>query len=265
MQTLKTYINIDDNNAPDKVFAAGEMAAKDAIKDLGISLNKPWLVQFLARRIRAIAGIRELPKFTIIRAMGIVRKRLLEEGEQLAREGLIGDAQDLFLLYDEELLALANGSLANCKDLVAQRKNEMETETDRKRIPRVLASDGFAFFGGAVRKANAKDGALCGEPVSPGTYEGRVRVVHDPSTTKLMPGEILACHGTDPSWTPLFLSAGALVMEVGGAMTHGSVVAREYGIPAIVGLERITEKLTTGQLVRVDGSSGIVEILDGIE
>jgi pyruvate,water dikinase len=265
MQTLKTYINIDENNAPDKVFAAGEMAAKDAIEDLGISLNKPWLVQFLARRIRAIAGIRELPKFTIIRAMGIVRKRLLEEGEQLVREGLVGDAQDLFLLYDEELLALANGSLANCKDLVAQRKNEMETETGRKRIPRVLASDGFAFFGGAVRKANVKDGALCGEPVSPGVYEGRVRVVHDPSTTKLMPGEILACHGTDPSWTPLFLSAGALVMEVGGAMTHGSVVAREYGIPAIVGLERITEKLKTGQLVRVDGSSGIVEILDSIE
>ena len=265
MQTLKTYIDITEDSAPDKVFTAGEEAAKDAILYLGINLGKPWLVQFLARRVRAIAGIRELPKFTIIRTMGIVRKRLLEEGKTLAKEGVINDAQDLFLLYDEELLALANESLGNCKDLVTRRKDEMTAETARKRIPRVLASNGFAFFGGAVRKANVKDGTLVGEPVSPGTYEGRIRIVHDPSTTKLMPGEILVCHGTDPSWTPLFLSAGALVMEVGGAMTHGSVVAREYGIPAIVGLERITEKLTTGQRVHVDGSSGIVEILKDAE
>jgi pyruvate,water dikinase len=194
--------------------------------------------------------------------MGVIRAKLLEEGGKLVQTGLISDAQDIFLLYDEELLALSRGKLSNCKELISKRKQEMDEEINRKHLPRVIASDGFAYFGGAVRKADAKDGALCGEPVSPGLYEGRVRVVHDPSKTKLTPGEILVCHGTDPSWTPLFLSAGALVMEVGGAMTHGSVVAREYGIPAIVGLEQVTEKLTTGQLIRVDGSSGIVEIID---
>ena len=95
-----------------------------------------------------------------------------------------------------------------------------------------------------------------------GPYEGRIRVVHDPTKTKLNQGEVLCCHGTDPSWTPLFLSAGALVMDVGGIMTHGSVVAREYGIPAVVGLEKVTERLKTGQLVRVDGSSGTVHIVE---
>ncbi|KAL3781912.1 hypothetical protein HJC23_004097 [Cyclotella cryptica] len=265
MQTIKTYIDIDNDNAPDVVFAAGEDAAEESIQKLGMSLGKPWLISFLARRVRAVAGVRELPKFTIIRVMGILRAKLLDEGEKLAKLGLIGDATDLFLLHDDELNALAKGDLNNCKALVAERKEEMTKENARKRIPRVIASDGFAFFGGAVRKANVKDGALCGEPVSPGVYEGRIRVVHDPSKTKLSPGEILCCHGTDPSWTPLFLSAGALVMEVGGAMTHGSVVAREYGIPAIVGLEYVTEKLTTGQLVRVDGSSGIVEFLEDTE
>ncbi|KAL7521683.1 hypothetical protein ACHAWX_006357 [Stephanocyclus meneghinianus] len=265
MQTLKTYIDIDEGNAPDEIFAAGEVAAEMSIRNLGMNLGKPWLISFLARRVRALAGVRELPKFTIIRVMGIIRAKLLDEGEKLANMGLIGEATDLFLLYDDELNALAKGDLKNCKALIAQRKEEMTKENSRKRIPRVIASDGFAFFGGVVRKANVKDGDLCGEPVSPGVYEGRIRVVHDPSKTKLSPGEILCCHGTDPSWTPLFLSAGALVMEVGGAMTHGSVVAREYGIPAIVGLECVTEKLTTGQLVRVDGSSGIVEVLEDAE
>jgi phosphohistidine swiveling domain-containing protein len=261
MQTLKTYIDIDEDNAPDKVFAAGETAAEQAIEKLGKDIGRPWLVSFLARRVRAIAGVRELPKFTIIRVMGIIRSKILDEGAELVKKGVIGDAKDLFLLYDNELTALANGILDNCQALIARRKEEMARENDRKRIPRVIASDGFAFFGGAARRGDVADG-LCGEPVSPGVYEGRIRVVHDPSQTKLTPGEILCCHGTDPSWTPLFLSAGALVMEVGGAMTHGSVVAREYGIPAIVGLEGVTEKLVTGQLVRVDGSSGIVEFLD---
>lgn len=191
MQTLKAYIDIDEDNAPDKVFAAGEKAAEDEIENLGIDLNKPWLVQVLARRVRAIAGIRELPKFTIIRCMGIIRPKILYEGEKLVQAGVINEATDLFLLYDDELCDLANGTLDESKELIARRKDEMRAEDKRKRIPRVIASDGFSYFGGAVTKANAKDGALCGEPVSPGLYEGRVRVVHDPSKTKLVPGEIL--------------------------------------------------------------------------
>lgn len=191
MQTLKTYIDIPEENAPDKVFAAGEEAAEKAVTKLGIDLNKPWLVSFLARRVRAIAGMRELPKFTIIRCMGVIREKILQEGEHLVQKGAIGDAKDLFLLYDEEILALANGTLENYRELIAQRKHEMELETGRKRIPRVIASDGFAYFGGAVRRADVKEGALCGEPVSPGVYEGRVRVVHDPSKEKLMPGKVL--------------------------------------------------------------------------
>ncbi len=101
-----------------------------------------------------------------------------------------------------------------------------------------------------------------GSGVSPGVVEGSVRVVFSPANAALQPGEILVCPGTDPSWTPLFLAAGGLVMEVGGMMTHGSVVAREYGIPAVVGVDRATERLQTGQRVRVDGGSGMIEFLD---
>mmetsp|Transcript_10320 Transcript_10320/g.21876 ORF Transcript_10320/g.21876 Transcript_10320/m.21876 type:complete len:915 (+) Transcript_10320:210-2954(+) len=264
MQTLKSYVDIPEEHAPDKVFAAGEVAAEKAIERLGQELGKPWLVSFLARRTRSMAGIRELPKFTIIRTMGIIREKMIMEGEKLVEGGRIEKPKDVFLLHDDELRALAMGQLMDAKVLISERKAIMDREEERARVPRVIASDGFAYYGGAVAKANVKEGAnvLCGEPVSPGNYEGRIRVVQNPSKTTLNPGEILCCHGTDPSWTPLFLSAGALVMEVGGLMTHGSVVAREYGIPAVVGLEKVTERLTTGQLVRVDGSTGVVEVLE---
>ena len=101
-----------------------------------------------------------------------------------------------------------------------------------------------------------------GSPVSPGVVEGTAHVILDPASEALQPGEILVCPATDPAWTPLFLVAGGLVMEVGGLMTHGSIVAREYGIPAVVGVNDATTLIKTGQKIRVDGEKGVVAILD---
>ncbi len=109
--------------------------------------------------------------------------------------------------------------------------------------------------------ADAPPGALVGNPVSAGVVEGPVRVIRDPQTETLNPGEILVAPFTDPGWTPLFINAGGLIMEVGGIMTHGSVVAREYGIPAVVGVREATKILQTGQQVRMDGNRGVIEIL----
>ena len=109
--------------------------------------------------------------------------------------------------------------------------------------------------------ADAPPGALLGNPVSPGVIEGVVRVILDPATETLGPGEILVAPFTDPGWTPLFINAGALVMEIGGALAHGSVVAREYGIPAVVGVYQATSRLRTGDRIRMDGSSGLIEVI----
>jgi len=261
MNTIMSYVEINEDHAPDKVFASGKKAAEEAIIELGKVLNKPWLVPFLASRVRQLAGVRELPKFTIIRMMGIIRAKMLIEGEKLVSIGALDDTQDLFYLKMDEMKALVNDELANCKRIVFERKAAMAQESKRTRLPRVITSDGFSYFGGTTKIVEGAN-VFSGEPVSPGVYEGRIRVVHDPRKSKLTQGEILCCHGTDPSWTPLFLSAGALLMEVGGLMTHGSVVAREYGIPAVVALEQVTERLSTGQLVRVDGSSGTIEVLE---
>jgi len=139
----------------------------------------------------------------------------------------------------------------------------VKRERGRRRVPRMLLSDGRTFYEGLAGKAGEGAEQISGSPVSPGVVEGSVRVVLDPRGAALEPGEILVCPGTDPSWTPLFLVAGGLIMEVGGMMTHGAVVAREYGIPAVVGVHDATQRLATGQRVRVDGSTGQVALLGG--
>ena len=161
-----------------------------------------------------------------------------------------------------ELKVLAMNAPGDWKGLVRARRTADRREQRRQPIPRLLLSDGTAVFAGLSSPANSDAKALVGSGVSPGAVEGRVHVVFSPANASLQPGEILVCPGTDPSWTPIFLAAGGLVMEVGGMMTHGSVIAREYGVPAVVGVDRATERLQTGQRVGVDGGSGRVDLLD---
>jgi pyruvate,water dikinase len=205
-------------------------------------------------------GVRESPKFFAIRVMGIARKALLEVGGEFVEAGVIDRAQDLCFLTFPELEALSRNEVREWKALVASRRLTYERETRRRQVPRLLASDGRAFYEGVGAHTDTGD-VITGSPVSPGVVEGVVHVVLNPHETRLIPGEILVCPGTDPAWTPLFLSAGGLITEVGGMMTHGSVVAREYGIPAVVGVHQATTRLKDGQRIRVDGTAGKIVIL----
>ena len=286
MFTLQSYLKIDADKAPDLVFARGQHAAGLAIEELAaIARRQPGgrikekLVRGAARRIRVLMGARESPKFFAIRSMGIGRQALLEVGKEFVAAGELERPDDLVFLRLAELEALAStapGGLPAAGDggqsggesgarpwkaLIAQRRAAYERELLRKQAPRVLVSDGRAFYEGL--DAEATGGSLItGSPVSPGLVEGVVHVVLDPNSTRLAPGEILVCAGTDPAWTPLFLAAGGLITEVGGVMTHGSVVAREYGIPAVVGVHQATQRLKTGQRIRLDGTRGLIQVLE---
>jgi len=271
MQVVQSYLQIEDpTQAPDHVFRQGAQAAQSAIDQLVAAMPNPVearMARLFATRMRALAGLREYPKFMIMQLMGIMRSALLKRGPELVAAGVLERPDDLFFLRFAELKALAAGDASSdgrvWRGLVAERRQRYEREMRRNQVPRLLLSDGRAFYAGMTGDGGEAGDTMSGSPVSPGVVEGTVRVVFDPHDAQLAPGEILVCPGTDPSWTPLFLAAGGLVMEVGGLMTHGSVVAREYGIPAVVGVHRATERLHTGQRVRVDGSSGRIELLDG--
>ena len=143
--------------------------------------------------------------------------------------------------------------------LIRQRKNAFRS-SQALTPPRVLTSDGEVVTG-AYRRDDVPAGALVGLPVSAGVVEGRARVVPDLAQADLEPGDILVTAYTDPSWTPLFVAIAGLVTEVGGLMTHGAVIAREYGLPAVVGVEQATRLIRNGQRIRVHGTDGYVEIL----
>ena len=269
-EMLVSFLQIEDaDQAPDAVFARGAQSAAQAVERVvqGVRTTrhgriKALLARLAADRARRLMGLRESPKFFIVRMLGLIQTELLACGSKLAKAGELDEPGDLVYLSMDEIKTFAN-NLREAADLIQVRREAARREALRRQIPRLLLSDGRAFYEGLSQASPGKD-TLNGSPVSPGVVEGRVRVVLDPHQAHLQAGEILVCPGTDPSWTPLFLSAAGLVMEVGGMMTHGAVVAREYGIPAIVGVDRATTRLQTGQLIRVDGSSGQILILEAI-
>ena len=263
LATVQRYQDIPADQSPPAQFERGEQAAARAIDRLVEQTGglRGRLAGFLAGRIRTLAGGRELPKFTIVRMMGVARTALLASGDDLVDAGVLDAPDDVFLLRLAELQALGDGPTPGLRQLVAERRAALDREARRTQIPRVLVGDGRAYYEGLGDVAG-EEGVIVGSPVSPGTVEGVVRVVFDPAQSGLRHGEILVCLGTDPAWTPLFLSAAGLVTEVGGMMTHGSVVAREYGIPAVVGVHEATTRLATGQRVRLDGTAGTIVLRD---
>ena len=269
IQTLQSYLKItDETHAPDVIFQRGEEQAVAAIADLENAARKTFagrikarIIRAASRRIRALAGLRERPKFSIVKKMGIIRQALLNCGAQLVLEGKLEQDDDLFYLHLDELESFSNGDRRDWKALICERRETFEREMRRKQVPRMMVSDGRVFYEG-MSSSEVEGDAIQGSPVSPGVVEGTAHIVFDPHEADLSPGEILVCRGTDPAWTPLFLAAVGLVMETGGMMTHGAIVAREYGIPAVVGIDRATERIRTGDRIRVNGSTGLIEWRD---
>jgi pyruvate,water dikinase len=188
----------------------------------------------------------------------VYKQALLAEADRLVQERVLRDREDIFYLTFQELRDVVRTRQADDR-LIRQRKDAFRSY-QALTPPRVLTSDG-EIIAGAYRRADAPAGALIGLPVSAGTVEGRARVILDMAEADLEPGDILVTAYTDPSWTPLFVAIAGLVTEVGGLMTHGAVIAREYGLPAVVGVQQATRLIQDGQRIRVHGTDGYVEIL----
>ncbi len=209
-------------------------------------------------RVRTFAGYREYPKYGMVSRYFVYKQALLEEAERLVQAGVLREKQDSFYLRFHELHDVVRTSQVD-DQLIRRRKDAFESY-QALTPPRVLTSEGEGIAG-AYRRDDVPAGALIGLPVSGGIIEGRARVILDMAEAELEPGDILVTAYTDPSWSPLFVATKGLVTEVGGLMTHGAVIAREYGLPAVVGVEDATRLIRDGQRIRVHGTDGYVEVL----
>ncbi len=209
-------------------------------------------------RIRTFIGYREYPKYHMISRYFVYKQALLNDADRLVQDQVLRDREDIFYLTFAELHDVVRTNHVD-DQLIRQRKDAFRSY-QALTPPRVLTSDG-EVFAGTYRRGDVPAGALTGLPVSAGTVEGRARVILDLAEADLEAGDILVTAYTDPSWTPAFVSVKGLVTEVGGLMTHGAVIAREYGLPAVVGVEHATQLIRDGQRIRVHGTDGYVEIL----
>jgi pyruvate,water dikinase len=209
-------------------------------------------------RVRTFIGYREYPKYGMVSRYFVYKQALLEEAERLVPAHVLREQEDIFYLTLSELQDVVRTHQVD-QQLIRQREGAFRSY-GALTPPRVLTSDG-EVIAGAYRRDDLPAGVLVGLPVSAGTIEGRARVIMDIAQADLEAGDILVTAYTDPSWTPLFVAIKGLVTEVGGLMTHGAVIAREYGLPAVVGVEHATRLIRDGQRIRVHGTDGYVEIL----
>ncbi len=208
--------------------------------------------------VRTFAGYREYPKYGIVSRHFVYKQALLEEAKRLVHARVLAEEQDIFYLTFQELHEVVRTN--DVDNQLIRRRKDAFSSYQALTPPRVLTSDG-EVIAGVYRREDVPTGALVGLPVSAGTIEGRARVILDMAQADLQAGDILVTAHTDPSWTPLFVAIAGLVTEVGGLMTHGAVIAREYGLPAVVGVEHATRLIHDGQRIRVHGTDGYVEIL----
>jgi pyruvate,water dikinase len=258
-------VNMFEPGAAERRFEQGRRAASSKERQLLARLRalpggeeKAEQAKQMIDRVRTFIGYREYPKYGMVSRYFVYKQALLAEADRLVQAGVVPEPEDIFYLSLGELADVVRTRRLDGK-LIRRRKDAFASYQGLT-PPRVLTSDGEAIAG-AYRRRDLPPGALVGLPVSAGTIEGRARVILEMADAELEAGDILVTAYTDPSWTPLFVAIKGLVTEVGGLMTHGAVIAREYGLPAVVGVQHATQLIRDGQRIRVHGTDGYIELL----
>ncbi|MCD1160866.1 phosphoenolpyruvate synthase [Peribacillus frigoritolerans] len=252
-------------NASNRKFEQGRQEALkkeqeilDRLKQLPDGEQKAKETKRMISLIRNFIGYREYPKYGMVNRYFVYKQALLKEAEQLVQTNVIHEKEDIYYLTFEELQEVVRTNKLDYQ-MISKRKDEYKLY-EKLTPPRVITSDGEIIVG-EYKRGNLMAEAIVGLPVSSGVIEGRARVILNMEDANLEDGDILVTTFTDPSWTPLFVFIKGLVTEVGGLMTHGAVIAREYGLPAVVGVVNATKLIKDGQRIRVNGTEGYIEIL----
>jgi pyruvate,water dikinase len=262
---ILSNIKIFEPNAGNRKFEQGHQEALkkeqellDRLKQLPDGEQKAKETKQMIDLIRNFIGYREYPKYGMVSRYFVYKQALLKEAEQLVKANVIHEKEDIYYLSFEELRDVVR--TATLDNYIISKRKEVHKLYEKLTPPRVITSDGEIVIG-KYKRENLPAGAIAGLSVSSGVIEGRARVILNMEDANLEAGDILVTSFTDPSWTPLFVSIKGLVTEVGGLMTHGAVIAREYGLPAVVGVENATKLIKDGQRIRVHGTEGYIEIL----
>jgi pyruvate,water dikinase len=230
----------------------------DRLKQLPGGEQKAEETKRMISLLRNLIGFREYPKYSMVSRYLLYKQALLKEAEQLVQANVMHEKEDIYYLSFEELREVVRTNKPDYQ-IIDKRKDEYKLYR-KLNPPRIITSDG-EILSGTYKRENLPTNTIVGLAVSSGIIEGRARVILNMDDAYLEDGDILVTAFTDPSWTPLFVSIKGLVTEVGGLMTHGAVIAREYGLPAVVGVENATKIIKDGQIIRVHGTEGYVEIL----
>ncbi|MFO7682555.1 MAG: PEP-utilizing enzyme, partial [Chloroflexota bacterium] len=257
--------NNDPANNPEAIFARSQAEREAVFAELEAVLGqrskgkaKTFRKQY--GHLVAFGGMRESHKYHFIWVLNLYRKRVLAAAEELVENGRLDTPQQAFDLTIKQLdRALADPSL-DLRALAYENTAYLRRLAHVRELPRIFDSRGKIL---RPPRRETPDGALAGQPISPGVVRGPVNILHTPDEKPVLPGDILVARATDPGWTPLFANAAAILLEVGGLLQHGSLVAREYGKPCVAGIDNITHLLRDGQMVEVDGLQGTVRLLSG--
>ncbi|MGG1551259.1 phosphoenolpyruvate synthase [Paenibacillus ferrarius] len=262
---ILTNIKVFEPNAGKRKFEKGRQEALEKeqtllarLRQLPDGEDKAAETKRIIDILRNFSGYREYPKYGMVNRYFIYKQALLKEAERLVQAGILHESEDMYYLFFEELREVVRTKQVDY-GIISQRKDDYRLY-DKLTPPRVITSDG-EIVAGKYKRDNLPVDAIVGLPVSSGVIEGRARVILNMAEADLEDGDILVTTFTDPSWTPLFVSIKGLVTEVGGLMTHGAVIAREYGLPAVVGVEHATTRIQDGQRIRVNGTEGYIELL----
>ena len=255
--------NIDSENNPQAIFEQAQRQRQDTYKKLLAVAQKKGTrkAKQFTRNYHILVDLgafRESPKYHFVMATDTFRKYVLEAAGQLVASGRLDDPSQAFELTMDELdRGLADPSI-DLRALAYENTTYYRRFKHMREFPRMIDSRGKILH---PPRKEPRDGELMGEPISPGVIQGRVKVLHEPDEKPVLPGEILVARATDPGWTPLFLNAAGIVLEIGGMLQHGALVAREYGKPCISGIENATEVLKDGQTIEMDGTRGIITLI----
>ena len=262
-EQLAQLVQLPTSRLPDAIHERSRREREQAAQALGEGVRV--LGRTVQRRfhhyyrvVEALGGLRETPKFCMVTAIDVLRTRLLAEAGRLVAAGRLDRPEQIFDLTLEDLAAPD----LDLRARGAERRMDHERLARARELPRIFDSRGRILYPPPRPTKAGMAGRLAGHPVSPGVARGPVKVLHTPDEKPLRAGEILVVRATDPGWTPLLVSAAAVILEVGGVMQHGALVAREYGKPCVAGIEHATERLRDGMVVEVDGAAGVVTLVE---